>query len=137
MNDKQGNLNLRLDWRKLCLSSIACLLMLTMGQTGCAGSQLTPEEQTRYDQLIGERDQIASERAELARQVNADFSKSGRLEEKHKAMAKDLTLSCGYAVSKSSFGPLPFKKKKGKQATFGSAKSASRSGCKRHSLRVK
>jgi len=112
-------------------------LISNVVQTGCAGSQLTTEEQTRYDQLLVERDQIANERSQLTQQVNADFSQSGNLEKRHKAVAKDQTLSCGYLMSRSSFGPLPFRKKKDKKATFGKAKSAPRSGCKHHSLRVK
>ena len=129
--------------RDRVISGRACRLVMLafsislFGVTGCASSQLSPEEQSRYDQLIAERDQISSERAQLAQQVQSDFTKSGRLETKHKALVKNAALSCGFTMSDQSFGPLPFKKKRGKTLKFGAAKSSARTGCKKHSLKIK
>ena len=127
----------QLDQRCVYHLVTSAFLTIILGFAGCAGSQLSPEEQSRYDQLNAERDRISYERAQLARQVQADFAKSGRLEAKHKTIVKNAALSCGFKVSKQAFGPLPFKKKRGKSLRFGASKSAARSGCKRHSLKIK
>ena len=113
----------------LCGFSLLCTV-------ACAGSQLTPDEEKRYQSLQEERNQIANERAQLARQVQQDFAESARLEKQKKAIAKQ-ALNCGFSLNKKAFGPLPFKKKKGKKAVLGSGKKAKRSGCSEHSFKVK
>ena len=113
----------------LCIFSLLCTV-------ACAGSQLTPDEEKRYQSLQEERNQIANERAKLARQVQQDFAESARLEKQKKAMAKQ-ALACGQSLGNQAFGPLPFKKKKGKKAVIGSGKRAKRSGCSEHTFKVK
>ncbi len=117
--------------------SLALLCILSLFFTvACGGSQLTPDEEKRYQSLQEERNKIASERAQLARQVQQDFAESGRLEKQKKSLAKQ-ALNCGYSLNKQAFGPLPFKKKKGKNAILGSSQNAKRSGCSEHTLKVK
>jgi hypothetical protein len=130
------NLNLsELSTLSKCMS-IICILSLSTGSFGCAGSQLTPQEEERYNTLLTEQKEISNERAQLAQQVKRDFTESGRIEKVKKAIAKR-ALNCGFSIQNQSFGPLPFKKKKGKKAKFGANGRASRSGCTAHSLKVK
>ena len=97
----------------MCKSYKAIVLLLCsfslLFTVACAGSQLTPEEEKRYQSLQEELNQIANERAQLARQVQQDFAESGRLEKQKKVMAKQ-ALSCGQSLGNQAFGPLPFKK---------------------------
>ena len=122
--------------RRYKVRLIALCGFVLFSTVACAGSQLTPDEEKRYQSLQEERNQIANERAQLARQVQQDFAESGRLEKQKKVIAKQ-ALNCGYSLNKKAFGPLPFKKKKGKKAVFGNGKKAKRSGCSEHSFKVK
>ena len=126
------------DPRSLMIKYLAslCLVFFVMQSFGCAGSQLTPEEEQRYNSLLEERRQISNERAQLAQQVKRDFAESGKIEKKKKALAKS-ALNCGYSLNNQAFGPLPFKKKKGKNAKLGNGKKSTRSGCTEHSFKVK
>lgn len=118
-------------------TSTLLMTFVMCGFIGCAGSQLSTEEQNRYDELSAERDSISQERAQLAKRVQADFEKSGQLESKTKALVKSASLSCGFKLNGQSFGPLPFKKKRGKQLSFGQDQKATRSGCAKHTLKIK
>ena len=72
----------------------------------------------------------------MEREVAQAFQKSGELE-RSKGLKGKQTFGCGYRVSGQALGPLPFKKKKGKNAKFGQGKSSKRASCKSHTLRVK
>ena len=115
--------------------SLALMYLLTLAG-GCAGNQLTPEENQRYEQLGQELHEIQATRSQMEQHVAQAFQKSGQLE-KSKGLTGQKTLSCGYRVGGQAFGPLPFKKRKGKNAKFGQAKSSKRASCKSHTLRVK
>ena len=85
--------------RKSYKASVLVLCSFSLLFTvACAGSQLTPDEEKHYQSLQEERNQIANERAKLARQVQQDFAESGRLEKQNKAMARQ-ALSCGQSLS--------------------------------------
>lgn len=114
--------------------SAALIYMIPL--SGCAGNQLTPEENQRYEKLGLELSEIQAERAQMEREVTQAFQKSGKLERSNGLKGK-LTFGCGYRVGGQALGPLPFKKKKGKNAKFGQGKPSKRASCKSHTLRVK
>ena len=73
--------------RSLIIKYLTSLfLILFFAQSlGCAGSQLTPEEDQKYNNLLEEQRQISEERAQLAQQVKRDFAESGRIEKQKKS----------------------------------------------------
>ena len=120
-----------------CLAWTLSLALLYLSSlTGCAGNQLTPEENQRYEELGMELQKIRAERGQIAREVTQAFQKSGQIEKSNKLTGKK-TISCGYRLGGHKLGPLPFKKRKGKVMQFGPSKSSKRASCKSHTLRVK
>lgn len=122
--------------RRCIVLIVSATLLYLAPLVGCAGNQLTPEENQRYEQLNQELNEIRAERGQIERDVNQAFQKSGQLE-KSKSLKGKQTLSCGYSIGGQALGPLPFKKRKGKNAKFGQGKSSKRPSCKSHTLRVK
>ena len=116
--------------------TLSIALLYVSSLSGCAGNQLTPEENQRYEELGMELQKIRSERGQIEREVVQAFQKSGQVE-KSKKLKGQKTLSCGYRLGGDKLGPLPFKKRKGKEMKFGSSKSSKRASCKSHTLRIK
>ena len=117
-------------------SSLILLSLLTFSTTlsGCGGSNLTAQEQERYEQLNQELAEVQRERNELSQNVQRAFKRSGELE-RSKKLTGSKTVSCQYRVGGQALGPLPFKKKKGKSLKLGRGKP-SRS-CNTHTLKVR
>ena len=111
-------------------------LLASVFYMGCGGSQLTPEEEAKYEKLQAERSELASDRKAMTADVDRAFKRSGTLEGQGASRVDDV-LACGQrSLQNQSFGPLPFRKKKDKSAHIIQSGSA-RSGCQAYTLKVR
>ena len=101
----------------------------------CGGQGVTAEQEQRYNELETQLSQLSDQRGQLERKVKDDFRKSAQLEKKKRLQGKK-SIGCGYQLKGQAFGPLPFKKRKGRSARLKSIGSSPLSGCASYTLRV-
>ena len=103
--------------------------------SGCGGG-LSPEETERYNLAEAELAKLRQDQNALERRVKQDFNESGKLERSRK-LKGTVSASCRQQLANQRFGPLPFRKRKGKSAHLKSGSGRVPSGCTPHKINVR